>query len=70
MEKPKALRVDVGLIRMVVRRGAPSNQRMGIRRPPLSRVRSVRIAFDMTDWRGLIAPVRVDGWVRRFGVGI
>ena len=28
---------------------------MGILRPP---------TFDITGWRGLIAPVRVDGWVR------
>ena len=23
------------------------------------------LTFDITGWRGLIAPVRVDGWVRR-----
>ncbi len=31
-DKPKALTADVGLIRVVVRRGAPSNQRIAIHR--------------------------------------
>lgn len=26
---------------------------------------SGRLTFDITGWRGLIAPVRVDGWVGR-----
>ena len=41
----KALTADVGLIRVVVRREAPSNQRIGIRRP-VSRTRSVRETSD------------------------
>ncbi|QQS55161.1 MAG: hypothetical protein IPM89_04925 [Candidatus Competibacteraceae bacterium] len=36
---------DVGLIRVVVRREAPSNQRIAIRRP-VSRARSVRETSD------------------------
>ncbi|MGB5062746.1 MAG: hypothetical protein WBQ37_03170 [Candidatus Competibacter sp.] len=38
---------DVGLIRVVVRREAPSNQRIAIRRP-VSRARSVRETSDYT----------------------
>ena len=31
----------------------------------LGLVFAVIVTFDMTGWRGFIAPVRVDGWVGR-----
>jgi len=29
-----------------------------------------RLTFDITGWRGFIAPVRVDGWVGRHSDGV